>query len=194
MRDHKSTIQNARLAFSSPTAVFGVKGPSQLMRCPKFDIIYGFVVDYMHCVDLGVTRMLVNLWLDSRNHVYDWYIGKKVSELDERLFNIRPPFNITRLPRSLNQRKFWKASEWRAFLIFYSLHVLTDVLPAVYVEHFALLSHSMFLLLQVSISSSELDLADELLNKFVSDFEHLYGIVNMSYNVHLLLHVISLSI
>lgn len=32
---------------------FGVKGPTPLMSLPFFDIVSGFVVDSMHCIDLG---------------------------------------------------------------------------------------------------------------------------------------------
>jgi hypothetical protein len=189
LRDVKSTIMNAKATLKNRKPVFGVKGPSQLMRCPKFNIIFGFVVDYMHCVDLGVTRMLANLWLDSRNHVASWYIGTKLDQLNSRMKNIRPPTNITRLPRSFSQRKFWKASEWRAFLIFYSLPVLNGILPTIYLAHLTLLSHAMYLLLQETITPSDLDNAEKLLQTFVSDFENLYGLCNMSYNLHILLHI-----
>ena len=38
--------------------VCGVKGYSWFMFIPGFDIIKGIAVDYMHCVLLGVTKML----------------------------------------------------------------------------------------------------------------------------------------
>ena len=86
-----------------------MKGPSWLVVVPSFNIIKGTSVDYMHCVLLGVCRQLLRLWLLSQNHKEEWYIGTKLSILDERLCNIKPPNEIKRTPRSLAlTRKYWK--------------------------------------------------------------------------------------
>lgn len=89
---------------------FGVKGPTPLMSLPFFDIVSGFVVDSMHCIDLGVMRQLSTLWFDSSYHREPWYLG--VSETDRKIEQFQPPSNITRMPRSVLTRAYWKASEW----------------------------------------------------------------------------------
>ena len=66
-----------------------------------------------------------------------FYLGKKAVEVDNRLTSISPPSEITRAPRSIKERKFWKASEWRAFML-YGLVVLKGLLPRVYLQHFFL--------------------------------------------------------
>ena len=81
--------------------VYGVKGPSWLDTVPKFDIIQGIPVDYMHCVLLGVCRQLL---LQSM-----WYIGKQVGMLDVRLLALQPPSEMKQTPRSIEHTlKFWK--------------------------------------------------------------------------------------
>ena len=45
----------------------------------------------MHCVLLGVCRQLMRLWLLSQYHEEMWYLGTKLSVLDDRLMNIKPP-------------------------------------------------------------------------------------------------------
>lgn len=86
-----------------------MKGPSWLIIVPSFDIIKGTSVDYMHCILLGISRQLLRLWLLSRYHDEVWYIGNKVSLLDERLCSIKPPSEIKRTPRSLATAvKYWK--------------------------------------------------------------------------------------
>ena len=45
---------------------------------PQFDIVKGFVVDYMHTVLLGVVPQLLNLWLGKENKEEAYYIGHKV--------------------------------------------------------------------------------------------------------------------
>ena len=68
----------------------------------------------MHSVCQGVMRQMVDLWFESKHHGKDFYIGQKVKLVDERLQMISPPSEIHRSPRSMSQRNYWKASEWRA--------------------------------------------------------------------------------
>jgi len=120
MRTHESMLNDAEQAVRSGTAVNGVKGPSILMLLPKFDIAKSFVPDYMHAVLLGVVRYFVYLWLDSSSSQSAYYLGRNKDQIDNSLLTIKPPTEIRRLPRSIESRKYWKASEWRNFLLFYS--------------------------------------------------------------------------
>ena len=95
----------------------GVKGPSVLVLLPEFNITSGFFVDYMHCVLLGVVRQFVTLWFESSNHLNAWYIGKRIHDIDAQLLSICP--RVRKLLASLHTRKYWKASEWRSFLLYY---------------------------------------------------------------------------
>ncbi|XP_034025332.1 uncharacterized protein LOC117509727 [Thalassophryne amazonica] len=104
----------------------GVKGPSVVMQLPHYDSVKGICSESQHTAFLGVTRHFVGTWLDSANRAEAYYIGDQVKKLDERLQDIAPPSEITRCPRSLKTRKYWKASEWRA-LLFYSLVVFQGI-------------------------------------------------------------------
>ena len=110
------------------------------------------------------------------------------ARLDNRLFLIRPPSNLTRSPRSIDERAYWKASEWRNFLLYYSPMALFGLLPEPYFSHFMLLSEAIYLLNQSAITFTEVFEAREKLELFVKDFQRYYGIENMSFNVHQLLH------
>lgn len=169
--------------------VMGVKGPSPLMELESFNIITGFVPDYQHCVCLGVTKQITSLWLDSKHHKEEWYLGSKVSDIDQALLAIRPPVEVTRAPRSIKDRKFWKASEWRSFLLFYALPVLSGILKKKYWSHLFLFVFAIHTLLQDAIKVTHVDIAEQALRKFVHNFEKLYGARNVSFNVHLLMHL-----
>lgn len=89
--------------------VYGVKGPSWLCIVPGYDVISGMSTDYMHCVLLGVCRMLLRLWFTLCHHQELWYIGDQVADVDDRLCSIKSPNEIQRTPRSfLAFVKFWK--------------------------------------------------------------------------------------
>lgn len=91
--------------------VCGVKGPSWLSVIPSFDLVEGVSVDYMHCVLLGVCRLLLRLWIQSTNHQNSWYIGNRIKDIDIRLCSIKPPNEMQRTPRSMaSTMKFWKGN------------------------------------------------------------------------------------
>lgn len=180
---------DARQAEKSSTPKNGVKGFSLLSLLPMFDIVFGFVPDYMHSVLLGVSRQLVSLWLDPVNSSKRWYIGQHISLLDSRLLRLKPPLEITRSLRSLKCIGFWKASEWRAFLLFYAITVLPGVLDPIFLEHFFHLSFGIHILLQKSISQHDLQMAHMYLVLFVVNMKKLYGEENVSFNCHQLIHL-----
>lgn len=109
--------------------------------------------------------------------------------VDERLENIKPPLNIKRKPRYLNDLKYWKASELRSWLLFYAPVILLGILPKEHYEHFLLFSNAIFLLLKNSISDSDITRAENFLEHFVSRFPDLYEDRCMTLNLHLLLHL-----
>ena len=49
---------------------------------PKFDLIWGMPVDYMHAVCLGIAKMLTKLWFDKTFSAFPWHIGGKLEEVD----------------------------------------------------------------------------------------------------------------
>ncbi|XP_063959922.1 uncharacterized protein LOC135155125 [Lytechinus pictus] len=170
-------------------AVNGVKGPSLLLFLPLFNIITGFVADYMHCVLLGVTRQFVRLWFDPSSHDRPWYLGNRVQEFDNKLLSIKPPRELSRAPRSINTRSYWKASEWKYFLLYYSPFVLSGLMPVPYMKHWYLLVFALHVLLQSNVSRDMIDQAELALKKFVIGVETLYGKEHITFNVHLLTHL-----
>lgn len=189
-RTHENALQDMEEAFISGEIINGFKGISPLAALPFFDVINGFAIDYMHTCLIGVVRQLTDLWLESKNHRQGYYIGRGISRIDAKLLKIKPPNNISRIPKSLKERALWHANEFRNWLLFYSIPCLYNILPKRYLLHFALLSKSIYTLLQSEISQAELELTKKDLDIFVKDFEVLYGQINMVYNVHLLSHLV----
>ncbi|CAB4019393.1 Hypothetical predicted protein [Paramuricea clavata] len=137
-----------------------------------------------------VTRQLVHLWFDSNNHNEPWYLGKHIPVIDSRLKRVMPPQEVTRVPRSITQRAFWKGSEWHWWLPLYSPVVLRGLLPQRYFKHLLVLVQGFYLLTKSSISSADLDKAAHCLSQFTQKFQLLYGKKHMTYNVHQLTHLV----
>lgn len=169
--------------------MLGIKGPSPVADLPNFDIINGMVPDYMHCVLLGVCRQIATLWFDSKSCHRPWYIGLNIAKVDGNLLEIKPPSTLSRVPRSVAERRFWKAHEWQNWLLYYSVPILKGILPNKYLYHWALLVEGVSILLGADISQEEIKHAHEAVQLFVQSTESLYGKDQITYNVHSLLHL-----
>lgn len=167
----------------------GVKGCSILMKLPQFDIVRAHTVDYMHCVLLGIMKMLLTLWFDVSHAKETWSIRKCLSTINDRLSSLKPPYHISRKPRSLDDVQQWKASEFKSFMLYCSIPVLFGLLPEPYFNHYILLVDSIFVLLGTSITQSDLRRARYMIAQFCSQIEELYGKRFMTFNVHSLGHI-----
>ncbi|CAD6234322.1 GSCOCG00012392001-RA-CDS, partial [Cotesia congregata] len=161
----------------------GIKGSTILSSLPNFDCVWGFPPDYMHGVLLGVTRQLWDEW--SKNFLSNE--SKKL--INERLTNIQPPNEIHRTPRVLQHKHLWKASEWRSWLLFYSIPVLTGILQPELLDSYKLFVRSIHKMLSKNITEEELVNCEIDLLKFCYDCQNQYGLSFMTFNVHSLLHL-----
>ncbi|XP_062511672.1 uncharacterized protein LOC134187542 isoform X2 [Corticium candelabrum] len=189
-RTHKSVCHQAQVALQTNKVVVGVKGYSPLSWLDEFDVVKQTPIDYMHCVLLGVTKMLLNLWFNSRNKTNPYYIGHHTGLIDERLSSIFPPTEISRKPGLISKMSDWKASQYRAFLLYYMVPVLADVLDQQYWIHAFCLASALHSLLSSSITADDLLVIDQSLNQFVTDMKLHYGLEYCSMNVHLLTHLV----
>lgn len=187
-RTHNDMLNIYKKLKSNP--LNGIKEMSCMIAAYDFDLINGFAIDYMHCVLLGITKKLLDLWLNSENHNEPYYISKqKQIVLSKRIVCVKPICEISRKPRSIFDRKNFKANEFRTLLLYILRYCLIDILPMRYINHFQLLSSSIYMLLQAKISQENISLAEIRLNKFCDDFEDLYHVHNVTLNLHLLRHL-----
>ena len=131
-RTHEQTFRDASLARDQKVAgkknpeVNGMKGLSSSFGLPGYDVIKGTSIDYMHTVLLGIVKMFMSRWFDTAHRHSPYYCGNKISICDSRRANIKPPNHISRIPRSLYDRKHYKASEYRTWL-FITHYLLCEV-------------------------------------------------------------------
>ena len=62
---------------------FCVRGLSWFLS--KFDIVLGVAVDNMHCIIMGIVKMLLSLWFDRSNRNESFNIGDNLNDVNERL-------------------------------------------------------------------------------------------------------------
>lgn len=188
-RTHNESIQMAEMATETGKPVYGIKGPCWFTSLDSYNFVTGNCIDYMHCVLLGITKLLISLWFLKQSAGEKFSVSGQLPIVEKRLKNIKPPIYINRKPRSISDIKYWKASELRSWLLFYAPVVLIGILNKEYYEHFLLFSNAVFLMLQDSISETEVSIAENFLEHFVSRFPELYQERYTTLNMHLLLHI-----
>ena len=126
----------------------------------------------MHCVLLGITKLLLSLWFGSEHSRDEFYLGRSVSIIDKHLLEIEPPSCIiTCKPHAISKHmKYFKASEYRAFLLYYSLPALAGLLPQKFWDHHALLVIAIYWLLQQSISPCQVEAWQAMVNQYCYQF------------------------
>ena len=169
--------------------VNGIKGPFWFMFLKHFNVIHGFVIDYMHGICAGVMKMLLLLWFDKQHKQEQFSVINLKSIVSDRLKAINPNLSVTRPPRSLDELGHWKSSEFRNFLFLWSLSVLYGILPDPYYMHYCLLVQAIYNLCKENITEAELVNAEKCLLKFVEHFEKLYSSRYLTMNMHQLVHI-----
>ncbi|KAK3920760.1 Procathepsin L [Frankliniella fusca] len=169
-------------------ACFGVRGPSGLSKImPNF--LIGTAIDSMHQLYGGVTRKITALLLSTKAEDKKFSLSDYHQSLDNKLMSIKPPAHVPRVPRSLKELASWKMKELKAWLLDYSLPVLSGVLPEMYLNHHASLVAASQLLNSDTVSEVNLNTAKILLEKYVQYVADLYDPNVLTINFHLLVHL-----
>ncbi|XP_053598085.1 uncharacterized protein LOC128668679 isoform X1 [Microplitis demolitor] len=191
--DHTDASIKSNMVLTSQSDyekdVMGVWGPSSLMNLKYIDLADGMSPNYMHAFLLVAVKQYTDILLTSFGKEY--YVGSpnQLQIINERMTSFKHPTCITRSPRIVTEREIWKASEWRSWLLFYSLICLNGILPKKYLDHLALLVKALNIMLSEKIEKKELFVAGFFLIKYVVLYQEYFGKNAMTYNIHLLLHM-----
>ena len=118
-----------------------------------------------------------------------------VNKISQKLLILRysTPNGFARRPRTLLEYAFWKATEFRTFLLYTGPIILKNILPRELYSYFLLFHSAVTILISESHIQIEtnVDSAHEMLQLFVKDFARIYGKEQVSPNVNNLLHICS---
>lgn len=179
---------------------FGYSGHQlnvSLLTNLKIGLVSQFPLDYMHLVCLGVTKKLISSWIGQKCPRHTKLSQTQIDLISQRLLALNvaiPNFKeFRRRPRPIEDYKFWKAAEFRMFLIYLGPIVLSGVLsPTLYI-HFLTLSVAVYIAIDPSLATDKKwnSYANELLHLFVKQVEPLYGKQLLVSNFHNLLHLMA---
>jgi len=106
------------------------------LECLPIDMIKAVPIDYMHSVCLGTMKRLLKFWVRGKQSVR--IPNEKIDDVDKELINLRQYFSseFVRFPRSLSDIEYWKANEFRTFLLYTGPIVLKGRLRKIFYSHF----------------------------------------------------------
>ena len=85
-----------KYALAKGISIYGVKGPSVLNI--YFNIVKHVVIDYMHCVLLGVVKQLLDIRLDPSYSSFYYYINPTKAKIKKYLLNLKPQIFLEYMP------------------------------------------------------------------------------------------------
>ena len=188
-RNHNSFLDDASKAIDTGKPVHGIKGPCVLYGLSCFDLVKSVSIDYMHCVLQGICKLLGGLWFSNANAKEMFSLHSFLPLIEKRMKSLKSIHNVTRIPRSVTDIGHWKASEHRAWLLYFSVPILHDLMSSSYLYHWCSFVEAIYLLCQDTIVPNDLMRAEKLLHYFVIMFGPLYGERYMTINVLYLLHL-----
>lgn len=144
-------------------------------------------IDPMPLIDLGVTRKVLNLIVLGQTAGHRTNIQKISTNLLMLKEIVLSEFQ--RKPRSFDEIHFWKATEFRMFLLYTGIVSMKGVVSEDIYYHFLLLQCAVRILSCPHKCETLLEIADSMLKDYVENFALLYGENKLSYNVHNLLHL-----
>ena len=166
----------------------GIRGPT-LMAYIVSDIFASTAIDSMHTLYLGTMRQLLTLWFDDGYKDEKFSANSQAQELNNRIRNVSPPHYLGRDPQIIDKLVHWKANQLRGFLFDLSAFCLFGILKPEYYDNFLFFLEGVAILNSSSIKPEDVVRARMLLDKFVREFEVLYGLRHMSFNVHMIRHL-----
>ncbi|XP_061497136.1 uncharacterized protein LOC133391065 [Anopheles gambiae] len=161
---------------------------SPLEKLKNFNMIDGVPYEGLHQFDRGVTLKLVLGLYEGIFENFEKWSPRQKEAVNTFLIKTRLPSEVNRPMRSFRYRHFWKATEFRSFLLHISIAVLKDFMS------FDAFNHFLCYFCSVTIFNSTAHkhlwpLAEKFLYYFVKNFPQYYGRAHMTSNVHNLLHV-----
>ncbi|KAJ8678301.1 hypothetical protein QAD02_014088 [Eretmocerus hayati] len=158
---------------------------------PHIDMVYLFILDFMHLGCLGTTKkLLTGYWMKPSMNILS---REQVMCLSQWLMNLSSqlPCEFQRTTRTLGEVAKWKATEFRFFLLYAGPLVLKGILSDLYYKHFLLFSVGSRILCSRKHYESHFEEAKKYLEEFakLSSHEDLYGLKVLVNNMHNTFHL-----
>lgn len=185
-RTHEGMQEGMVNAHELQRSYLGHKGASQLLLLQNHNLREGQAEDDLHQDHEGCAADLTELILTVAPRVNERMAHiELIRSIGRYLLPIKSPSLISRKPRSIGKRSKYNGTEFRNWLLFYSVPCLTGLIDPRYVNMMASLSHACYLLSQDVIEAEHLEEAERLLQEYGRSFEEAFTVDRVKFNLHI---------
>ena len=182
LRENDTFLKCGQRAQEIKGDFYGVKSSTPLNAFFKFP--WDCPVDPMHQIFIGTGKVLSK----SLNSLVK---GRARIIIEHKTTKCKVPFDVLHRPISLEEIQRWKAFDFKLFFFHIAPLVFKDVeIHAGFFESFCQFSIATRLLSDQNILPKNLEIAEELIRMFFSNFTELYGDESQSFNFHTMRHLV----
>lgn len=164
-----------------------------LVAIESLDMVRSIILDYQHLVLLGSMKYFMTLWFGTEPSQFKVSAGAKLRVCKGiRKFHSDVPCEFARQkPRELKVLSYWKATEFRFFLLYLGPILLKGVLDPLKYDHFLMLHLAIRILVSRKHCSDpqQVEYARSLLISFVESAPQIYSETIMVLNLHCHIHL-----
>lgn len=139
----------------------------------------------MHNLFLGTAKRVFTKWIEGE------IITKEgLQTIQARIDEISSLSDIGRLPENISSNYGgYTAAQWKNVLVLFSMYALKDVLPEQHLHYWQSFVLACRLLCRACINKTDLMVADCKLLHFLREYEKINGVLSITPNMHLHLHL-----
>ena len=158
---------------------------SCLLELPYFNAPRMCIIDPMHNLLLGTSKMMVELWKSS-----DILSEKDFEVIQSRVDSFACPSEVGRIPSKISSSfSGFTAEQWKNWTIYFSAYALKGILQWNHYNCWLLFIKACWLLCRRNISANELKEGDRVMLEFCERFVQIYGPTKCTMNMHLHAHI-----
>lgn len=163
------------------------------VKLESLAMVNSIILDYQHLVLLGSMRYFMNIWFGTEPFQFKVSaISKQRISRDILKTHSDIPCEFARQkPQELKVLSYWKATEFRLFLLYLGPILLKGVLDPIKYDHFIMLHLAIAILISPKYCSDlqQVAYAKSLLTCFVESPPGIYSETIMVHNLHNLIHL-----
>ncbi|KAK3921790.1 LOW QUALITY PROTEIN: putative cytochrome P450 520A1 [Frankliniella fusca] len=168
LRTNADVEFHGTVALASGIPCYDVKGISYLYRMLP-NMIRSTGIDAMHGAFSGLGKALLEWWFHADYSGNDFSSIHIIESVNARLTQIKVPSFLNKFPRSVSELSPWKSLDYKVWLLYDSVPVLSGLMSDLYLNHHMLLVSALYILSQQSISSAQIDQASALIGNMKHD-------------------------
>ena len=168
---------------------YGQKATPFLENFTSFKPISGQIIDLMHCVHGGSVKKICYLLFHYDNRNMPFSVYKHIDKIDKLILQLRPPTVFIQRLRSLKFMNYFRAHEYRSFILYYGPIVLRQFISENQYQNLVELSQICFLSSLSFFDEQTIAVLENKIEKFLDGFSKIYGSHYVSINLHEMIHI-----